>query len=169
MGSEMPPAWGPAASPRGRSSGAGCSRQLRGWDLEVRHILVPRVDVAFLSLRSSSEENLEIVRDSGHSCLPLCENGLDTVIGMVHAQEVLAAVALGQDPDLRKLSRRPQFVSDTQPLSRLILQLQRAASHCCLGRPARQGDTLEIEGFRATVLQVARRRIVRIRLEPLDV
>jgi CBS domain containing-hemolysin-like protein len=99
-------------------------------ELEVRHILVPRVDVVFLSLQNTPEQNLRIVRESGHSRFPLCEVGLDTVIGIVHAKEVLAAAAAGGAPDLRPLARNPVYVSATQSVSRLIFQLQRSRSHC---------------------------------------
>ncbi len=69
--------------------------------LEVRHILVPRVDVEYLSLQRTSEENLRIIRDSGHSRFPLCEVGLDSVIGFVHAEEVLAAAVAEGSAELQ--------------------------------------------------------------------
>lgn len=100
--------------------------------LEVRHILVPRVDVVFLSLRNTLEENVRILRESGHSRFPLCREHLDTVIGIVHAKQVLAALADGRSPDLEALAHEAVFVSDTQPLSRFIVQLQQATSHCCV-------------------------------------
>jgi CBS domain containing-hemolysin-like protein len=99
-------------------------------DLEVRHIMVPRVDVVFLSLQNEDEENLRIVRESGHSRFPLCAVGLDTVMGLVHAKDVLTAPATGDPPDLRALARNPVYVSATQSVSRLIFQLQRSRSHC---------------------------------------
>jgi CBS domain containing-hemolysin-like protein len=98
-------------------------------ELEVRHILVPRVDVVYLSLNTPLEENLRVLRESGHSRFPVCRGGLDTVIGFVHAKDVLGALTDGKTPDLRRLARRPVFVSDTQPVSRLIAQLQKARSH----------------------------------------
>jgi CBS domain containing-hemolysin-like protein len=101
-------------------------------ELEVRHILVPRVDVAYLSLERDLEENLRVLRESGHSRFPLCEVGLDTVVGFIHAKEVLAAVAAGQDIDLQSLARRPLFVPDTQPLARLIAKMQRTRNHCAV-------------------------------------
>jgi len=101
-------------------------------ELEVRHILVPRVDVALLSLERPLEENLRILQESGHSRFPLCEVGLDTVVGFIHAKEVLAAAARGQEIDLRSLARRPLFVPDTQPLARLIAQMQRTRNHCAV-------------------------------------
>jgi CBS domain containing-hemolysin-like protein len=99
-------------------------------ELEVRHIMVPRVDVVFLSLQNAPEENLRIVRESGHSRFPLCAVGLDTVMGIVHAKEVLTSPAPDGAPDLRALARSPVYVSDTQSVSRLIFQLQRSRSHC---------------------------------------
>jgi CBS domain containing-hemolysin-like protein len=99
-------------------------------ELEVRHIMVPRVDVVFLSLQNSPEENLRIARESGHSRFPLCAVGLDTVMGIVHAKQILTAPAASGPPDLRALARNPVYVSDTQSVSRLIFQLQRSRSHC---------------------------------------
>ncbi len=99
-------------------------------ELEVRHIMVPRVDVVFLSLQNAPEENLRIVRESGHSRFPLCAVGLDTVMGLVHAKGVLTAPDASGSPDLRSLARSPVYVSDTQSVSRLIFQCQRSRSHC---------------------------------------
>jgi CBS domain containing-hemolysin-like protein len=101
-------------------------------ELEVRHILVPRVDVAYLSLERPLEENFRILRESGHSRFPLCEVGLDTVVGFIHAKEVLAVAAAGQPIELQSLARRPLFVPDSQPLARLIAQMQRNRSHCAV-------------------------------------
>ena len=101
-------------------------------DLEVRHILVPRVDVEFLSLQRPLEENLGILRESGHSRFPLCEVGLDSVIGFIHAKELLRAEPAGEAIDLRALARPPLFVPDTQPLARLIARMRRARSHCAV-------------------------------------
>jgi CBS domain containing-hemolysin-like protein len=99
-------------------------------ELEVRHIVVPRVDVVYLSLEFPLEENLRVIQDSGHSRFPLCEVGLDTVVGFIHAKEILALAAAGQSFELRPLARRPLFVPDTQPLARLIAQMQRTRNHC---------------------------------------
>lgn len=100
--------------------------------LEVRHIMVPRVDAVFLTLQNEPEENVRIIGESGHSRFPLCRVGLDTVIGIVHAKDVMKVVLEGETPDLQKLAREALFVSDTQPLSRLILRMQRTRTHCAV-------------------------------------
>ena len=94
-------------------------------ELEVRHIIVPRVDVSFLSRAESSDENLARIRGSQHSRLPLCETGLDTVVGIVHTKDVLAAALDNETPDLASLSRDAVFVTDTMAVSDFLRELQR--------------------------------------------
>jgi CBS domain containing-hemolysin-like protein len=100
--------------------------------LEVRHIMVPRVDVDSLSLQNEGEENVKVLRRSGHSRLPLCRVGLDTVIGIVHAKDVLRVLLDGGTPDIERLARPAMFTSDTQPLSGLIIRMQRGRNHCAV-------------------------------------
>jgi CBS domain containing-hemolysin-like protein len=101
-------------------------------ELEVRHIIVPRVEVSFLSLERTLEENLEHIRTSGHSRFALCEVGLDTIVGLVHAKDVLDVMLRGETPDLRELTREPLFVPDTMSLSNFLLELQANRQHCAV-------------------------------------
>jgi CBS domain containing-hemolysin-like protein len=200
-------------------------------ELEVRHVVVPRVDVEFVTLEHTLEENLERIRTSRNSRLPVCELGLDTILGFLHAKDVLDTVLRGETPDLRALVRPPLFVSDTMALSDFLLELQRERQHCAvvldehgtaiglafredaleeivgplgdefdehvqelaklpgggfeladaedeseetigghvtalLGRLPRKGDSVRIGPYHATVLEVTRRRIARLRMTP---
>ncbi len=99
-------------------------------ELEARHIVVPRVDVEFLSLQRPLAESLDVIRRSGFTRFPLCEVGLDTLIGFVHARDVMEEAMQGRTPDLRALAREPLFVPDTMALSDFLLELQRARAHC---------------------------------------
>jgi CBS domain containing-hemolysin-like protein len=95
-------------------------------NLQVRHILVPRLEVVWLSTRRAIDENLAIIRDSSHSRFPLCDEDLDSVAGIVHAKTVMAALTTGQPLDLSAIARPAVFVPDTQPLGRMIVELQSA-------------------------------------------
>ena len=101
-------------------------------DLEVRHILVPRTELAALSTRRSTEENLALIRETRHSRFPLHGEDPDEVLGIVHAKDILDMLGENSDPDLKAMARPPVFVPDTQPLGRLIFELQRARTHCAV-------------------------------------
>ena len=102
------------------------------YGLQVRHILVPRVDIAWLSVDHPIEENLRLLRESGHSRLPLCREDLDSVIGIVHAKNVMAVLSEGRPVDLVSLATEPVYVPDTQPLSRMIVTLQQARARTAI-------------------------------------
>ncbi len=99
--------------------------------LEVRHLVVPRVDIEYLSLEKSAEAHLAQIRSTKHSRLPLCEVALDSVVGMVHAQDALER-ALDGPLDLRKIAREVLVVPDTMPVSDFLLELQTKQNHCAV-------------------------------------
>lgn len=101
-------------------------------EMEVRHILVPRVDIQFLTLDYDLEDNLDRIRTSGHSRYALCEVGLDTIIGVVHAKDVLEATLRGEKPDLQGIARDPLFVPDSMSLSDFLRELQQSRQHCAV-------------------------------------
>lgn len=99
--------------------------------LEARHIMVPRIDVQYVSLRNTYEENLAILRKAGHSRFPLCETDLDSVVGIVHTRDLIHALTDTKHEvrDLRAIAREVVFVPETQPLSRVILTMQNSRNH----------------------------------------
>ncbi len=100
--------------------------------LEVRHIMLPRVDVVYLSTSKSDDENLEIIKSAGHSRYPFCNPDLDTVTGLVHTRDVVRRLIQEDTVDLEKLVRPFPSVPDTQPIARLILDMQRGQAHSAL-------------------------------------
>ena len=122
----------------------------RMMSLEVRHILVPRVDVVWLSLEKSGVENLARIRQCKHSRLPLCEPGLDSVIGFVHAKDALALSE--EKPDLREVAHPAVFVPDTMSVSDFLMELQAKQAHCAVVLDE-HGTTIGL-AFREDALEV---------------
>lgn len=107
-------------------------RIFRMMELEVRHIMLPRVDVDALLLSNTLEENQERIHRFGHSRLPLCETGLDSVVGIVHTKDVLFASLADRPLDLRAMAREAVFVTDTMSVSNFLLELQRRQERCAI-------------------------------------
>ncbi|KIG19465.1 Magnesium and cobalt efflux protein CorC [Enhygromyxa salina] len=93
-------------------------------ELEIRHVMLPRTQVAFLDRSATTADNLERVRSLGHSRWPLCNKDLDEVVGIVLARDLLDIVLGGGEVQFDKIARSPMFVPDTQPLSRFIVESQ---------------------------------------------
>ncbi len=103
---------------------------LRAIDMQVRHIVVPRINVVLLSLNAPADANMKLMRRSGHSRYPLCEKELDSIVGFVHTRDIFTrGVSSLTNAELRQLARPALLVPDTWPLGELIGKLQSSRSH----------------------------------------
>lgn len=88
---------------------------------QANEIMVPRVRVAFVDLNKSMEENERVVEQSLFSRMPLCDGGMDKVVGVVLTREFLTAkYAGGETPVLSLISRPPVFVPERVTLDQLL-------------------------------------------------
>jgi CBS domain containing-hemolysin-like protein len=87
----------------------------------AKDIMVPRVRTAYINLRDSMEANREVVERRLFSRMPLCDGGLDRVIGIVRIKEFLEAYYAGGDTSvLAALADPPVFMPERVTLDRLI-------------------------------------------------
>ncbi len=93
----------------------------------ARQVMVPRAEVVFFEVDQPIEEALAVARESGHTRFPLCRDGLDTVIGMVHIKDIFR---LGRQPQtLTELKRPMGFVTENLTLDRALARMRREKSH----------------------------------------
>lgn len=101
-------------------------RVLRGTDRPVRAVMVPRVDMATLSLDDDFPSVLAQVQRHGYSRYPIAEHGdPDKVLGYVYVKDVLMADARPRD-GLRALKRDVLFCPESLTVGELLGQFQRA-------------------------------------------
>ena len=97
-------------------------------DIVCRKVMQPRIDVAFLNVDHTIQENLAFVLKDTHSRYPVCQGSLDNVLGIVHIKDLISLA--GDDTlDLRSILRPSQFVPETIPVSRLLRQFQASHQH----------------------------------------
>jgi putative hemolysin len=97
-------------------------------NLDERHVsavLTPRSDVVFLDVRESVEANREKLRGDLHTVLPLCDGGLDNVLGFVRATGVLEQILREGALNLPSLAEPALFVPETMTLMKLLEQFKR--------------------------------------------
>jgi putative hemolysin len=97
-------------------------------DLDQRHVgsvLTPRSDVAYLDVRDSLEVIRGKIRDDAHSVFPLCDGGLEHVVGVVRSTKLLAEVTERGALDLPSLAEQALFVPETMTLMKLLEQFKR--------------------------------------------
>jgi putative hemolysin len=94
-------------------------------DRNVGAVLTPRADVVFLDIRDALDVNRGKLGQAHHSVLPLCDGGLDHVLGFVRSTRVLEQVLAGGSIELSALAEKPLFVPETTSLMKLLEQFKR--------------------------------------------
>jgi len=94
-------------------------------DRHVGAVLTPRSDVVFLDVRDAMAVNRQKLRQDPHNVLPLCDGGLDHVLGFVRSTAVLDKLLDGETIDLPALAEKPLFVPKTMSLMTLLEQFKR--------------------------------------------
>lgn len=90
-------------------------------DRPVTQIMVPRVRVTYVDLKWTMEENRAVINERLYSRVPLCNGGMDNVLGIVHTKEFLTAYhAEGDVTVLALIAREPVFVPETLTMDKLL-------------------------------------------------
>jgi putative hemolysin len=96
-------------------------------DRHVASVLTPRSDVMYLEIQEPDEVNRRRLQEHPHAVMPLCDDGLDRVVGLVRSSRVLEQVLAGRPLELRAIADPPLFVPETMSLMKLLEQFKRTA------------------------------------------
>ena len=96
----------------------------------VSDVAVPRADIIAVPATISFEGLVAAFAEAGHSRLPVYEDSLDTVIGMIHVKDVFAVQVTGAEPppDIRELIRIPLYVPESMGVLDLLARMRAGAS-----------------------------------------
>ncbi len=95
-------------------------------EMITREIMVPRIDIVALEAESPLDEVLQTIVESGHSRIPIYEETIDHIIGILYAKDILAAQSRGNPtPSLETIIRPAYFVPESKRLDNLLREMQR--------------------------------------------
>ena len=80
---------------------------------QIGSMMIPRAEITWLDQHAPLPELLAQMTENGHSRYPVCRNGLDDVVGVIQAQDLLVPLSRGEMPDLGALMQAPVFVPET--------------------------------------------------------
>jgi CBS domain containing-hemolysin-like protein len=99
----------------------------------VREVMVPRTDMACVSVEATVRELLETIIACGHSRIPVFETTTDNIIGLLYAKDLLKH--WGEDQErvqVRSIMRPPYFIPETKNLEQLLQEFKRKRVHLAI-------------------------------------
>lgn len=93
-------------------------------DLRANEVMIPRIEMAALELTDNYEENIKNILRIRHSFIPVYEDSLDNIIGILHVKDLLSFLYDKKEIDIKKLLRPAYFVPETKPISEILTEMQ---------------------------------------------
>ena len=100
-------------------------------NIDTSEIMRPRIDIFALDSKLKSEEVLKSITRTNHSRIPVYDENLDKIIGVLHIKELLPFLDK-KDFQWKKLLRKPLFIPENKKLDDLMLEFQEKKVHLAI-------------------------------------
>lgn len=90
----------------------------------VKNIMVPRTKIFGIEIDSDQSEVIDEVIAEGYSRVPVYEETIDKIVGIVHAKDILPLVARKVNFELKDIIRKPYFVPETKKINDLMAEMK---------------------------------------------
>lgn len=101
--------------------------------ISVREIMVPRPDIIAAEANAPLSRGIDLIVEHGVSRIPIYEETIDEVVGVVYAKDMLRAAHREEAPaSLRALARKPHFVPESKKIDELLKELRANHIHMAI-------------------------------------
>lgn len=97
-------------------------------DMAVREIMTPRVDIVGIPVTASVEEARRRIVESGHSRIPIYENSIDEIRGVLYAKDFLDEDRIRR-LSLAEIAHPPLFIPETKTVAKLLEEIRKTRRH----------------------------------------
>ena len=103
---------------------------LRG--INASDVMIPRVDIVSVAMSDDFNEIVKQLIKTNHSRVPVRNESLDDIVGILHIKDVLANLFLQDKKNIKSLLRKPIFVSPSISLLDLLYEMRVKRRHLAL-------------------------------------
>ena len=101
-------------------------------DISAYEVMTARVDIDAIDIEDSMEEIMELVNSTPFTRLPVYEDSIDNIIGVLHLNDLLKELAKNDKADIRSILMEPVFVYRTTKLPSVLQALREANQHMAI-------------------------------------
>lgn len=98
----------------------------------AKEVMVPRIDVDFLSADMDPGALMEKIAQSGHSRFPVYSDSIDNVVGVLYVKDLIHLFASKADVDLKRIARKAYFVPESKRIDSLLREFKRKHLHIAI-------------------------------------
>lgn len=93
-------------------------------DITADQVMIPRTEMTAINILDNQDDIVKTIIKSGHTLLPVYENSVDNIIGVLHTKDVMRAIIEEKDFSIRNLIRPAYFVPESKLISQILKDMQ---------------------------------------------
>lgn len=90
----------------------------------VKNIMVPRTKISAVEIDCPVDELIDKVTSEGYSRIPIYDDNIDQIIGIIHTKDLLPILAQGKELAIKPIIRKPYFIPETKKINDLMAEFQ---------------------------------------------
>ncbi|HEX6539698.1 MAG TPA: hemolysin family protein [Candidatus Dormibacteraeota bacterium] len=102
-------------------------------DKAVREVMVPRVDVVAVDVAEANiDDVIKVIMDRGYSRIPIYEENIDNIVGVVYAKDLLRHAPADETRSLKEIAREPYFTPESKHVGELLHEMRERKVHMAI-------------------------------------
>ncbi|NWG29630.1 MAG: HlyC/CorC family transporter [Ignavibacteriaceae bacterium] len=94
-------------------------------DLKAGEVMVPRTEMISIDINETEEESLRSIILKGHTLIPVYEDSIDNIVGILHSKDVIKLLLeSGSISSIKNLIRPAYFIPETKLISEILTEMQ---------------------------------------------
>lgn len=94
-------------------------------DLKANEVMIPRTEMIAINIDDDFESNIKKIIQTGHTLIPVYENSIDNIIGVLHTKDVMKSLIEKKNTSLKELMRPVYYVPESKPISQILRDMQK--------------------------------------------
>jgi len=101
-------------------------------DTTAREIMAPRIDIVALDVSETIDDALALIVEKGFSRIPLYDETVDNIVGIIYAKDLLRCITENRRPALTEIARPPYFIPESKRVDELLAELRQSKVHIAI-------------------------------------
>jgi CBS domain containing-hemolysin-like protein len=98
----------------------------------AREIMAPRIDIVALEATETIDDALALIVEKGLSRIPLYDETIDNIVGVIYAKDLLRCLAENRRPELRDIARPAYFIPESKRVDELLAEFKKSKVHLAI-------------------------------------
>ncbi|RMD95802.1 MAG: HlyC/CorC family transporter [Calditrichaeota bacterium] len=102
-------------------------------ETQVKEVMIPRIDMVCIEKSATLMDLVNLIKQKGHTRIPLYEGRIDNILGIIHAKDLLPYLnQQNHEVELAQLARRALFVPEYKRIDELLKEFQKEKMHMAI-------------------------------------